>query len=150
MTEIVAQANNQEVVAQPAEQTAAQPGPGAEANPVSPGRRGPVYRPAVDVYETADEIAIVAATPGASPEGIEVSFEDGTLTLHARVAERAAPGGRQLLREYGVGDYHRTFQVSERIDAAGITAEYRDGLVYLRLPKAEAAKPRKIAVKAAN
>ena len=56
------------------------------------------------------------------------------------------PGGEFLLHEYGVGDYYRTFQVSEAIDAGKISADYADGVLTLHLPKAEALKPRKIAV----
>ena len=57
-----------------------------------------------------------------------------------------ATARRCLLREYGVGDYYRSFQVSEAIDAGKISAEYADGVLTLHLPKAEAVKPRKIAV----
>ncbi len=53
-----------------------------------------------------------------------------------------------LLREYGVGDFYRTFRVSEQIDASRIEAEYADGVLKLHLPKVEAVKPRKITVKA--
>ena len=52
-----------------------------------------------------------------------------------------------LLREYGTGDYYRTFQVSEAVDASKITADYSDGVLTLHLPKTEAVKPRKIEVK---
>jgi HSP20 family protein len=51
-----------------------------------------------------------------------------------------------LLREYGIGDYRRTFRVSEQIDASRISAQYRHGVLTLRLPKAERARPRKIKV----
>ena len=57
-------------------------------------------------------------------------------------------GQGYFLREYGVGDYYRSFQISEAIDAGKISAEYADGVLTLHLPKTEAVKPRKIAVSA--
>ena len=83
---------------------------------------------------------------GAKSDTIDVNFEDGTLEIHAAVTPRHDDGQTCLLQEYGVGDYYRSFQVSEAIDAGKISAEYADGVLTLRLPKTEAVKPRKIAV----
>jgi len=110
-------------------------------------RCGQCYRPHVDILEQADELLVLADVPGASGDRIDVKFEDGTLTIHAQVEPRQKPDHEFLLQEYGVGDYWRTFRVSEAIDAGQITAGYADGVLTLRLPKAEAAKPRKIGVK---
>jgi HSP20 family protein len=113
-------------------------------------RRGQYYRPNVDLIEKADELLVVADVPGAKREEIGIEFENGSLTIHAKVAQRHSDNTDYLLREFGVGDYYRTFRVSEQIDPARITAEYRDGVLFLHLPKAEAAKPRKITVEAAS
>jgi HSP20 family protein len=110
-------------------------------------RCGCHYRPNVDIVEKADELVVLADVPGATGEDIDVDFEDGNLTIHAKVKPRQEESTEYLVREYGVGDYHRTFRVSEAIDAARITAEYADGVLTLHLPKAEATKPRKIDVK---
>ncbi|MBN2581357.1 MAG: Hsp20/alpha crystallin family protein [Pirellulales bacterium] len=110
-------------------------------------RSGQCYRPQVDILEQGDELLLRADVPGTSADQIDVKFEDGALTLHAVVTPRTPANGRYLLREYGVGDFYRTFQVSEVIDAGKISAECRDGVLTLHLPKAEAVKPRKIAVK---
>lgn len=109
-------------------------------------RQGVCYMPLVDILEKPDEIVLKADLPGARPENIDVNFEDGVLTIYAKVEPRQQPGTQYLLREYGVGDYHRCFQVSEAIDASRITAEYADGVLTLHLPKTEAVRPRKIPV----
>jgi HSP20 family protein len=112
-------------------------------------RSGRLYRPTVDILERADELVVHADMPGVHHESIDVSFENGTLTIHGSVKDRDAENGTYLLREYGVGDYYRTFQVSETIDAQRIEAAYHDGVLTLRLPKLEAAKARKITVQSA-
>jgi HSP20 family molecular chaperone IbpA len=83
--------------------------------------------------------------PGARSEDIEINFEDGALTIYAKVNERPT-AGPVLLREYGVGDFRRTFRVSEQIDASRISAQCNNGVLTLHLPKAERARPRKIQV----
>ncbi len=62
------------------------------------------------------------------------------------MAARQSEQTRYLLREYGVGDFYRTFRVGEQVDASRIAAEFVDGVLTLHLPKVDAAKPRKIAV----
>jgi HSP20 family protein len=110
-------------------------------------RSGTYYRPNVDILEGDDELLVVADVPGPAGEDIDVDFEDGTLTIHAKVKPRQDENTEYLIREYGVGDYYRTFRVSESIDPSKITAEYADGVLTLHLPKAESTKPRKIGVK---
>jgi HSP20 family protein len=109
-------------------------------------RSGRCYRPNVDIIEQQDELLVLADVPGANSESIDVKFEDGMLEIYASVAPRQSADQDYLLREYGLGDYYRTFQVSESIDAAKISARCADGVLELRLPKAEAVKPRKISV----
>jgi HSP20 family protein len=111
-------------------------------------RCGCYYRPNVDIVEQKDELLVMADVPGAKSDSIDVKFEDGTLEIQAAIAPRESDERDCLLREYNVGDYYRSFQVSEAIDASRISAEYADGVLTLRLPKAEAVKPRKIAVAA--
>lgn len=120
----------------------------AAANGERP-RCGQCYRPNVDILEQAEELLIVADMPGVNAKEINVHFEDGELMIHGVVPSRYPSEGRVLLQEYGVGDFYRTFRVSERIDAGGIRAEYSNGVLTVHLPKVEAAKPRKIAVQVA-
>ncbi|MFO0945523.1 MAG: Hsp20/alpha crystallin family protein [Planctomycetota bacterium] len=111
-----------------------------------PTRNERTFLPNVDILESAEELQVVMDLPGASPEGVDITFEKGTLTVHAKVTERRAETAPYLLREYGVGDFHRSFQVDEKIDATKIAAEYVAGVLTLHLPKAQAAKTRKIEV----
>jgi HSP20 family protein len=119
-----------------------------QTEPVERTRTAPCYRPNVDIRELPEELLILADLPGVRSEDIDIHFEDRQLTISGRVAPRQPDGTRYLLREYGLGDFSRTFRVSEQIDGARISAECRDGVLTLHLPKVEAAKPRKIAVKA--
>lgn len=106
------------------------------------------FRPNVDILEKDHELLLLADMPGARSDQIDVRFEDGELTIHGPAEPRLPADAVPLLREYGVGDFYRTFRVSERIDAAKIHAEYEAGVLVLHLPKVEAAKPRKITVNA--
>jgi HSP20 family protein len=109
-------------------------------------RSGRFFRPNVDIVEKADELLLFADLPGADGNSIDIHFEEGELTLHAKVEPRQGPHQGYLYQEYGVGDFYRTFQISEMIDAGKISAEYGNGVLTLHLPKAESLKPRKIAV----
>jgi HSP20 family molecular chaperone IbpA len=118
-----------------------------EEQATEPTRSGPVYRPNVDILESKDELLILAEMPGVQSDSIDVDFNDGVLAIQGKVAQRYNQNARWLLYEYGVGDFYRTFRVSEQIDAGRIHAEYADGVLTVHLPRAEAAKPRKIEVK---
>ena len=121
---------------------------GADTNAEELTRGGPFYRPNVDIYELPEELVVLADVPGTSNDQIDINFEDGILTIHAKVTQRQTAQGPYNRREYGVGDFYRTFKVSEQIDASHIGAEYSAGVLTLHLPKIEAAKPRKIKVNA--
>jgi len=110
-------------------------------------RCGRQFRPNVDIFEKEDEMVVLADVPGATGEQIDIEFEDGTLTIRAQVEPRQDADTRYLRQEYTVGDYYRSFQVNETIDADKMTAECNDGVLVLHLPKAQAAVPRKIPVK---
>ena len=106
------------------------------------------YAPLVDVTENADAFVFQADLPGARAEGLDVTFENGTLTIQARVQPRQAQGHSYLWREYGVGHFYRSFNIDTPVNADGIKAELRNGVLELYVPKAEAARSRKIAIQA--
>ena len=111
-------------------------------------RSGQIYRPDVDILEKDDELLILADMPGVKPDDIDIKFEDGTLAIYGRVTNGRHAREKFLLQEFGIGDYYRTFRISEQIDPSKISAEMADGVLTLHLPKAEQAKPRKIKVAA--
>lgn len=109
----------------------------------------PTFRPNADIHETPEAFIVRADVPGARPEGVDVRFEDGVLTLKASVPARKFEHARALSREYGVGDFERAFRVGEGIDTEQIKAELKDGVLTLTLPKAAAVRPRAIKVQTA-
>lgn len=105
------------------------------------------YLPNVDIVETADELLVLADMPGVKAEEIDIQYEQGELTIHGKVEPRQDERATSyLMREYGVGDFYRTFKVGEGIDADKIHAAVKDGVMELHLPKSERLRPRKIAV----
>ena len=112
-------------------------------------RGGARYVPAVDIVEQENELLLIADMPGVNADGVEIDYERGVLTVYGKVAPRQDEGKTNfLLREYGVGDFSRQFSIGEGIDAEGIDAELRDGVLTVHLPKAKEVLPRKITVKA--
>ena len=110
-----------------------------------PTRAGTYYVPHVDIVESEDAITLRADLPGAKRDAVTIDVNDGVLTLTASV-EPTPSSWRQLYREYDVGGFTRRFTLGERIDQGRISASMADGVLTLVLPKAEAHKPRKIAI----
>jgi HSP20 family molecular chaperone IbpA len=108
------------------------------------------YRPNVDIVERRDDIVLMADMPGVRAKDVDIDFDKGTLTIHGKVRPRPAEHKAFLRQEYGLGDFHRTFQVSQAIDATNIKARMEDGVLVLTLPKSEAVRARKIAVQSSN
>jgi HSP20 family protein len=113
------------------------------------GRAGAYQRrtaaPPVDVFENADELLIVADVPGVANDGIDLRVENGTLTLTARQADgKDSPA---LLREYDEVDFRATYRIPAGVDTGAISAETKNGTLVVHLPKAAAAKARKIVVR---
>lgn len=104
------------------------------------------YSPPVDIFETGDAVIVVADIPGVTKDNIEVSLDDGILTLHGKmITER--PEGRIILEEYENGHYMRRFTVSESIDQGKIEASLANGVLTVTLPKIGPVQPKKIQVK---
>ena len=107
-----------------------------------------VYTPDVDILEKEDSIVVFADMPGADEKSVDITLEKDVLSIYARV-EPELPEKHQLLHaEYGVGDYQRSFTISDEIDRDKIEARVKNGVLRLVLPKAQVALTRKIAVQA--
>jgi len=109
-------------------------------------RNGVTYSPRIDIWENEEELVLYADLPGVASEDLDIRFENRELTLHGRVRPRHE-NITFLDGEYGIGDFFRTFSIGETIDADKISAELRNGVLALHLPKVEAVKPRRIEVK---
>jgi HSP20 family protein len=117
----------------------------AEARPEAT-RGGIFFTPRVDIVETDGELTLFAEVPGVRPEDVDLRYEKGELVLHGRVKLREMPQ-TMLLQEYEEGDFYRAFTIHESIDAGRISAECKNGMLTVHLPKVEAVRPRQIAVR---
>ena len=115
----------------------------------TPTRR--YVRPRASITENAANFVVQVEMPGVSRAGLEITFENGELTLLGHRQPATAPTGAELVyRESQPADFRRTFEVDNSIDAAHIGAALDQGLLTLTLPKAEAARPRKIEINGLN
>jgi len=110
--------------------------------------RGVTVMPRVDILETDDELMLLADLPGVKPEDVDVRFENGELALHGR-RQPTQPGKQRARWESEVANYYRVFRVTEHVAGDKIGADLKDGILTVHLPKVEAAKPRRIAVRGA-
>lgn len=104
------------------------------------------FIPSADIYESEDALTVVLEMPGVSRDGIDLTIEDGVLTIEGRIDFSKYDGLQPLYSEYNVGPYRRSFRISSQIEQGRITAKLQDGIITLDLPKAEATKPRRIQV----
>jgi HSP20 family protein len=106
----------------------------------------PFCSPDVNIYETPDGYVLEAEMPGVSKEGIEITLEGNTLAFVGRRLDGDVKG-TALYRESRPENYRRAFDLDPAIDTSKITAEMRQGVLVLNLPKAEQVKPRRIEIK---
>jgi len=108
-----------------------------------PGR---FYAPATDIYETDDALTVVMEIPGVDRQHVNVSLENSTLRIEARIDPANYEGMEPLYTEYGVGNYARSFELSNKVDRDRISAEVADGVLTLTLPKVKETQPRSIPI----
>jgi len=101
-------------------------------------------RPAVNIVETEEGLFVTADLPGATKESIGVNVEKGILTISAPA--QVSSLGTSVYREFELGSYYRQFTIPDVLDHEKAKADFSNGILTLRIPKAEVAKPRRIEV----
>jgi HSP20 family molecular chaperone IbpA len=101
----------------------------------------------IDIHEGPDGLILEADLPGVSEGDLNIHLEENVLILHAKAPSRFPEGARVLHEEYRVSDYYRSFILSDEVERDRISAELRNGVLRLVLPKAERAKTRRIEIK---
>jgi HSP20 family protein len=107
---------------------------------------GPTLKPAYEVKETAEAYGLVVYLPGVTKEGLELTAENGQITVIGRRAWKQPEGWTSLYRESADAAFYLVLTHENALDADKIAAELNDGVLRVTLPKSEAVKPRKIAV----
>ena len=106
-----------------------------------------VCTPPIDIFDNGDGLVLRADLPGVSGETLELQVQDNKLTLFGRVAQQAPEDARLIHQEYRVGDYLRSFILSEDVDHERISAKLLNGVLEVTLPRAAQTEPRRIQVK---
>ena len=105
------------------------------------------FMPNADIFETEDALTVVLEMPGVDRDNINISVENGVLTVEGTINFGKYEGLQPVYSEYNVGPFRRSFRISSRIDQENINAGMSDGVITLVLPKVEEAKPRRIEVR---
>jgi HSP20 family protein len=118
------------------------------------GPAWPSFRPGtaagmpMDATRTADGLVLRFDLPGIDPASIEVTVDRGVLTVSAKRDEELAEGEKPYVRERVTGTFSRRIRLGDAIDSAAVEAGYEHGVLTVRVPLAEAAKPRKVEIQA--
>ncbi len=128
-----------------AEKTVAMPGDQEMTTELEDTRASERYvAPPVDIYDLPDGLVVTADIPGATHDHLDVRVDNHILTIRAQTD--VASSADFSYREYELVSYFRQFELSDKVDEGKISAELKHGVLTLKLPKAEEAKPRQIAV----
>jgi len=104
------------------------------------------WSPALDLYQTADNVVAVVELPGMRKEDIDISLHDGMLTIAGERQSSSGEGENAERTERFSGKFRRSVSLPTRVDAGKVSATYKDGILTVTLPKAEEAKPKKVEV----
>lgn len=101
--------------------------------------------PPVDIYETDNALAVIVDLPGVKNDDVDIRVDQDILTIKGKV--RYEPPKDQIRGEFNLLDFFRQFQLNDEVDQEKISAESKNGVLTITLPKAEKSKPRQIKVK---
>jgi HSP20 family protein len=101
--------------------------------------------PPVDIFETNENLVLIADMPGVEKDGLVINMEKGILTLKGEM--KLAKKGQLLFHEFSSDNYYRQFKISEDIDMDKASADFDNGILTLTMPKSEAAKPKRIEIR---
>jgi HSP20 family protein len=127
-----------------------QPQPGGPASSQPTDLASSVWTPAIDLSETPTELVLVVDLPGVDPSAIDLSLTGNVLSLRGEKATAEVPDGHNRARERAVGSFHRQITLTEAVDFDRVQAEVKNGVLTVRLPKQEAARPRTIPIQPAS
>ena len=116
--------------------------------PAGPQTPRLLFNPPIDIYETADGLVLYADLPGVAAEGLDLQVQDSRLTLFGHVQLKDPENAQLVHQEYQIGDYLRSFILSDEVDHECIQAKLTNGVLRVELPRAARAKPRRIDVSA--
>jgi HSP20 family molecular chaperone IbpA len=105
------------------------------------------HTPPIDIHEGPEGLVLEADLPGITASQLSIQLEDNVLSLFARASAPAPEGARVIHEEYRPGDFYRSFILSDEVERSRISAELKNGVLRLNLPKAERAKTRRIEIK---
>lgn len=112
---------------------------------------GETVTPALDVHQTADEIVVTAALPGIKPDDVEITLTGQTLVIRGEFkADEKVGRDQYLYRERRFGSFTRQLQLPVRVEGDRTEASFENGVLRLRIPKADEVKPRQIQIKASE
>lgn len=111
-------------------------------------RQSPVYRPHADIIDSEDRVTLRLNLPGVNEDRTDLTLEKNVLTIRGRIDAPRYEGFELAYSEYGVGDFERSFKLSEDIDRDGIQANVKHGVLTVTLPKLKTAVKQRIAVSA--
>ncbi len=105
-----------------------------------------VRTPLIDIFENEQGLVLRADLPGVTAEGLELQVQDNRLTLFGRVSSTVPDGAELIHQEYHIGDFLRSFILSDDVDHENISAKLNNGVLEVVLPRIPRAKPRKISI----